>query len=356
MSNIEQLSFLGAPAVATDYIWRLSDGYTKSNGLKVFSCFSCGGGSTMGYKLAGCEVVGNVEIDPKINEIYKANHKPKYSYCMDIRAFNNIPNEELPCELFELDILDGSPPCSSFSMSGIRERAWGVNKVFHEGQTAQILDELPFVFLDTVKKLMPKFVIMENVTGLLYGNAFSYVQRIYKRFYELGYTVRHLILKGETMGVPQARHRVIFIATRLNIDLNTIDLHFKYRPITYGEYMSKKGIPIPANTELARIAQFIRPGDRDLGRTYQRIGEKERSFDQRIVFPNELMPTITTRRMPIRGHEFCYVSKNDIITASTFPQDYNFINKTFSNILFICGMSVPPIMIKRVVERLKVIL
>lgn len=117
--------------------------------------------------------------------------------------------------------------------------------------------------------------------------------------------------------------------------------------------MSKIGIPIPKNTELARIAKFIRPGDRDLGRTYQRIGEKERSFDQRIVFPNELMPTLTTRRMPIRGHEFCYVSKNDIITASTFPQDYNFINYTCSNVQFICGMSVPPIMIKRVVARLK---
>lgn len=356
MNNIEQLSFLGEQAVATDYIWRLSDGYPKSNGLKVFSCFSCGGGSTMGYKLAGCEVIGNVEIDPKINEIYKANHKPKYSYCMDIRDFNKIPNEELPRELFELDILDGSPPCSTFSMSGIRERAWGVNKVFHEGQTAQVLDELPFIFLDTVKKLMPKFVIMENVTGLLYGNAFSYVQRIYKRFYELGYTVRHLILKGETMGVPQARHRVIFIATRLNIDLNAIDLSFNYRPIVYGEYMSKIGIPIPTNTELARVVQYICPGDRDLGRTYQRIGEKERSFDQRIVFPNELMPTLTTRRMPIRGHEFCYVSIKDIITASTFPQDYNFINNARSNILFICGMSVPPIMIKRVVKRLKNIL
>lgn len=356
MNNIEQLSFLGKPAVATDYIWRLSDGYPRSNGLKVFSCFSCGGGSTMGYKLAGCDVIGNVEIDPKINEIYKANHNPKYSYCMDIRAFNNIPNEELPRELFELDILDGSPPCSTFSMSGIRERAWGVNKVFHEGQTAQILDELPFIFLDTVKKLMPKFVIMENVTGLLYGNAFSYVQRIYKRFYAMGYTVRHHVLKGEIMGVPQARHRVIFIATRLNIDLNAVDLSFNYKPVLYGEYMSPVGIPIPEKTELARVVQYICPGDRDLGRTYQRIGEKERSFDQRIVFPNELMPTLTTRRMPIRGHEFCYVSKNDIITASTFPQDYNFINYTCSNVQFICGMSVPPIMIKRVVERLKNIL
>lgn len=356
MNNIEQLSFLGAPAEATDYIWRLSDGYPKSNGLKVFSCFSCGGGSTMGYKLAGCEVIGNVEIDPKINEIYKANHSPKYSYCMDIRAFNNIPNEELPRELFELDILDGSPPCSTFSMSGIRERAWGVNKVFHEGQTAQVLDELPFIFLDTVKKLMPKFVIMENVTGLLYGNAFSYVQRIYKRFYAMGYTVRHLVLKGETMGVPQARHRVAFIATRLNIDLNAIDLSFNYKPVLYGEYMSKIGIPIPTNTELARIAKFIRPGDRDLGDTYRRMGEKERNYNQRIVFPTEVMPTITTQQMPICGHDMTYVTTADIITSSTFPQDYNFINNARSNILFICGMSVPPIMIKRVVERLKNIL
>ena len=44
---------------------------------------------------------------------------------MDIREFNNLPNEELPKELFELDILDGSPPCTTFSMAGKREETWG---------------------------------------------------------------------------------------------------------------------------------------------------------------------------------------------------------------------------------------
>ena len=79
----------------------------------------------MGYKLAGCDVLGCCEIDPKMNEVYVKNHKPKYNYLMDIRSFNELPNEEIPQELFNLDILDGSPPCTTFSMAGEREDSWG---------------------------------------------------------------------------------------------------------------------------------------------------------------------------------------------------------------------------------------
>ena len=104
------------PIKSTDWKWRMSKDYpTEKNGLKVFSCFACGGGSTMGYKLAGCEVIGCNEIDPKINEVYVRNHNPKYNFLMDIRKFNQLPKSELPDELFNLDILDGSPPCTTFS-------------------------------------------------------------------------------------------------------------------------------------------------------------------------------------------------------------------------------------------------
>lgn len=99
--------------------------------VKVFSCFSCGGGSSMGYKRAGFEVVGNCEIDPKINKLYVTNNHPKYNYCEDLRAFNR--REDLPEELYHLDILDGSPPCTSFSTAGIREKGWGKAKKFREG-------------------------------------------------------------------------------------------------------------------------------------------------------------------------------------------------------------------------------
>ena len=61
------------------YEWTLKDAtFTKDKGT-VFSCFACGGGSTMGYKLAGFDVIGCNEIDPKMADCYKANHNPKYS-------------------------------------------------------------------------------------------------------------------------------------------------------------------------------------------------------------------------------------------------------------------------------------
>lgn len=49
--------------------WNLSE-IVQDKDVSVFSCFSCGGGSTMGYKKAGFRVLGNVELDPAINDIY----------------------------------------------------------------------------------------------------------------------------------------------------------------------------------------------------------------------------------------------------------------------------------------------
>jgi DNA (cytosine-5)-methyltransferase 1 len=126
------------------YRWYLKDGYPLKNGLKVFGTFICGGGSTMGYKLAGFEHLGGVEIDPPIAAVYKTNHHPKYLFNEDIRYFNK--RTDLPDELYQLDILDGSPPCSTFSMAGAREKGWGKEKTFREGQIKQTLDDLVFVY------------------------------------------------------------------------------------------------------------------------------------------------------------------------------------------------------------------
>ena len=68
--------------------WNLSDLEKRpKHGHTVFSCFSCGGGSSMGYKLAGFDVVGNCEIDPDMMKVYKQNNHPKHSFLMDIRDF-----------------------------------------------------------------------------------------------------------------------------------------------------------------------------------------------------------------------------------------------------------------------------
>ena len=216
-----------------NYKWNLKDGYPNKNGLKVFGTFICGGGSTMGYKLAGFEHLGGVEIDPPIADVYKTNHDPKYLFIEDIRDFAN--RLEFPKDLYNLDILDGSPPCSSFSMAGNREKDWGKTKVFREGQAEQRLDDLFFDYIRLAKKLQPKVVIAENVKGLIQGNAKAYVHRIKKEFEAAGYKVQLFLLNAASMGVPQKRERVFFICQRNDLNFKPLKLAFDEKPILFGE-------------------------------------------------------------------------------------------------------------------------
>lgn len=342
------------PIKSTDWKWSFKDYPKEKNGLKVFSCFACGGGSTMGYKLAGCEVIGCCEIDPKMNEVYVKNHNPKYNFLMDIRDFNKIPNEELPKELFNLDILDGSPPCTTFSMAGQREESWGKKKKFREGQKEQTLDDLSFVFIGTVKKLKPKTVIMENVEGLLLGEAFEYVRNIYTQMREAGYRMHHWLLKGENMGVPQKRHRVFFVAVRndLNIDPRELDMTFNYELVTYG--MIKDGImkPLGEDTEYRRLTLAALPHEKCIADVNLRLHNNNSGFQSYFIDDNSVIPTQRAKPDIIDRNAVAYISKETIRNAQTFPQDYDFINNTYTNIGYMCGMSVPPIMIKRIVTRL----
>lgn len=308
----------------------------------------------MGYKLAGCEVIGCCEIDPKMNEIYVKNHHPKHNFLMDIRDFNAIPNEELPEELFDLDVLDGSPPCTTFSMAGSREESWGKKKKFREGQKEQTLDDLSFVFIETVKKLRPKVVVMENVEGLILGEAFSYVQKIYKQLEQIGYRVHHWLMKGELMGIPQTRHRVFFVAIRndMNINPSYLNMSFNYEPVTYGVIKEGKGIPLNSNTKDYQMLCKAIHGDTDIAAIYERLGEKPRRFSARLCWEDNVLPTILAKSFNYRPNEKERISPIDVIHAQTFPEDYDFNSNRYLDIDYICGMSVPPVMMKRIIQRL----
>lgn len=193
------------------YRWRLADGFpaagVKPNGRTVFGTFVCGGGSAMGYKLAGFDYLGGVEIDPKVAEIYRANLHPRHLFVEDIRDFNK--RDDLPAELYNLDILDGSPPCTLFSLNRGRKRedSWGKAKKFAEGQSEQTLEDLPFVWCETVAKLRPKVCLMENVEGLVKGGAKAYCSNIIWKLGRAGYDAQLFLLDAQFMGVPQRRRR-----------------------------------------------------------------------------------------------------------------------------------------------------
>jgi len=197
------------------HAWRLSDlDSIPRNGLKVFSTFSCGGGSSMGYRLAGYSMVGANDIDPEMQAHYVRNLHPQHYFLCPI---GDLLTRDLPDELFGLDILDGSPPCSTFSMSGNREADWGKLKHFREGQTEQILSDLFFDYLGLVERLRPRVAIAENVKGILAGNAKGYCRMIFERFRRAGYRPQAFLLNAADCGVPQRRERAFFCAVRDDI-------------------------------------------------------------------------------------------------------------------------------------------
>lgn len=176
------------------------------------------------------------------------------------------------------------------------------------------------MFIDTVAKFRPKTVIMENVEGLLCGNAYKYVEKIYAKVREIGYTVRHWLLNGENMGVPQTRHRVFFVATRLDYDLSNIDLTFNYEPITYGDIMT--GQHAVNNGKVAEVAKLSSVEDKNLSDTMMRLYNKYTYFTKRIVYRNKVCPTIVAGSSDIWIENWgAKINQNEIINAQTFPKE-----------------------------------
>lgn len=334
----------------SNYIWKLSDlKKVNRHGQSVFSCFSCGGGSTMGYKLAGFDVIGNVEIDPQMNKLYVSNHKPKFNYMMNIKDFKQIPNDQLPSELFDLDILDGSPPCSAFSIAGQREKAWGVKKKFREGQKKQILDELFFDFLDVVEKLKPRIVIAENVKGLITGHAKGFVNLILRRFGQLGYRVQLFLLNAANMGVPQRRERVFFIAHQKELNFPRLVLNFKEKPIRYKEYKDVNYRPLNKDTLTYKRWLKRLPTDNKMSDTVQRTEKKNTQFTNPYWHDHQTPNTITSSGSIYRYDVPGYPSDQDITITQTFPLDYDFMGQS---VKYVCGMSVPPIMMQKIANEI----
>jgi len=350
--------------------WKLSDLKTPTKG-KVFTCFAGGGGSSMGYKLAGFDVVGANEIDPRMSGLYRENLNPKYLFECPIEE---LLTTDLPDDLYGLEILDGSPPCSAFSVAGSREKVWGKKKKFREGQSEQILDELFFQFIALADRLRPKVVIAENVKGMLIGNAKDYVKRIYKDFQKIGYRINHYLINSQYMGVPQRRERVFFIAVREDIagglDCNPftnfpeIDMSFHETPILFREihedspkdYREVKGVVREAWGFREFGDSNLTPADiRRRPKHYikRRLEKKGYAafFNYCLIYRHKVCNTITGKDgsgSNILFQEPRFLSKTELRKASTFPADYNFLK---SRPGYVCGMSVPPKMTSGVAER-----
>lgn len=324
------------------YKWHLSGGYPapgiEQHGLKVFGSFICGGGSSMGYKLAGYNHLGGIELDKPIAEVYQANHHPKYLYNEDIRI--TCARTDLPAELYNLHIFDGSPPCSTFSMAGNREEDWGIEKMFAEGQAMQRLDDLFFDYIKMVDKLRPKVAIAENVTGLLKGNARAYVHDIFAAFTAAGYESQLFNLNAASMGVPQARERVFFIARRADLNLPRLQLSFNEPYIPFGVIEDQVTEVIGKGITPTIYPYWKRSKE---GRPLSKVHPKGHYFNSYKVSRQKVMVTVAAND-GARYIHYKYpnkISDECLKLIGSFPMDYNFLDVRPQ---YLIGMSVPPVM------------
>lgn len=322
------------------YKWNLSDGYPakgiKHHGTTVMTTFACGGGSTMGYKLAGYYVIAANDIDPQMAKVYKANHNPKQFFLCGIKELLN--RDDLP----KVDVLDGSPPCSVFSMAGSRESAWQKDKVFREGQTKQVLDDLFFDFIGLTEKMQPKIVIAENVKGMLQGHAKWYTREVVRRFNKIGYKCQVFLLNAATMGVPQKRERVFFIAYQVDktLELSFNEESIKFKDIYYPNFVDRKLGP-----KEQELWDNKRPGERNLVNANIRLFGKDGYFKQGILRDNSTPPTVIADDALVLDREPRHLNKIEIGLIGSFPQDYNYLNIRPE---YLIGMSVPPVMMANV--------
>lgn len=320
-----------------NYNWRLADGYpAETNGKRVFSCFSCGGGSTMGYKLAGFEVIGCCEIDPAMLDTYVKNHRPRFPFLSDIRK---LKDRELPEELYNLDILDGSPPCSTFSMAGRREADWGRKKAFREGQAQQTLDDLFFHFIDLAERLQPKIVVSENVKGIIAGNAKAYVRKIVEDFKRAGYDTQIFLLNGATMGLPQMRERVFFVSRRKDLQLPELRLDFREKPVPFG------AISDDTDTHKGQMTPLVEKYW-DKAKAGEPVGK---FVAVKKLDPRRPMNTIVAKTRHYHHKYKRETNDLELCLGGSWPLDYDF-NGQDAN--YIIGMSVPPLMMGKLAEQI----
>ena len=216
-----------AEPISADYQkYTLQDVYDgeAQNNFNVISTFAGGGGSSTGYRLAGGKILCINEFVKEARNTYHENYPNTPILPDDIKELEGKDLLEVAnVGVGEVDILDGSPPCSAFSMAGAvvqgkgHSAGFGQVKKYSDDKKVENIEDLFFEFIRIAKDIQPKVIVGENVSGLLMGEAKIYYSHITAEFGNIGYNVSSMLLDSSHYGVPQTRKRVIFIAVRKDV-------------------------------------------------------------------------------------------------------------------------------------------
>jgi DNA (cytosine-5)-methyltransferase 1 len=341
---------------------------SNKNLFNVVSLFAGGGGSSLGYRLAGGKVLAINEFIPAAQDAYRRNFPETHIFPGDIRQLTGKEIlETLGIKKGELDILDGSPPCSSFSTAGLRHKGWGRIKSYSD--SSQRTDDLFFEFVRIINEVQPKVFVAENVKGLTMGTSFELLgseqlnifneqeNTIFRSMTNIGYTVRYKVLYAKDYGVPQTRPRVIFIGVRNDILKNNPDLVISYP--TRNKEINNLAYCFSDITHTAEellecdISRFA------IGKEALNLhpGEQSNKYFSLIKqSPDSICGTLTQSAGNLSAASVIHwdnrkFSVKESIRIMGFPDDY-YLGDKYSQKIERLGRAVSPLMYKYVIENI----
>jgi len=171
--------------------------------LTAVDLFCGAGGLSEGFRQAGFHVLAGQDFDEAAGATFASTHREAQFIggpIQDVKVPTLLRTTGL--KRGEVDVLIGGPPCQGYSVYN-HQRG-------EDDPRAGLFRE----YLRIVEGLKPKWLVMENVTGITSISGGGIVREIEEGMARLGYKVRMKTLKAEEFGVPQERRRIFFIATR----------------------------------------------------------------------------------------------------------------------------------------------
>jgi DNA (cytosine-5)-methyltransferase 1 len=171
--------------------------------LTAIDLFCGAGGLSEGFRQAGFHVLVGQDYDAAAGRTFGATH-PEATF------IGGRIQDVTPAQILkdagkrrgEIDVIVGGPPCQGYSVYN------------HQRGESDPRAGLFREYLRIVEGIYPRWLVMENVTGITSIAGGGVVREIYAGMESLGYRVDMRVLKAEEYGVPQERRRVVFIATR----------------------------------------------------------------------------------------------------------------------------------------------
>lgn len=334
---------------------------SKKELFNVVSLFAGGGGSSTGYRLAGGKVLAINEFIPAAQEAYSKNYPDTHIFTQDIRQLTGeMILNQIGLKKGELDILDGSPPCASFSTAGLREKGWGKEKKYSDSN--QVTDDLFFEFARILKEVQPKVFIAENVKGITMGAAKNLLgssqidlfgdckKTIFHKLIDAGYNVRFEVISSQDYGVPQHRERTIFIGVRSDIKKDItypkkFDFHVSVEDAIKDLEPDDFNLLSKLQNEiydLQKYGESMYECGKRIGRS---LGGTTRHKSQRFKPSN----TITTSPEVWHYEHKRTLAINELKIICGFPIDY-YVGEVFSKKWERLGRAVPPLMMKAIAD------